>query len=324
MTLQTPRGTNVTTTARRSFQLITRTPWPRDPEKLPPLLFQMYHTLIEEAARPVRILLGYHGFKSVSTFRKGLSGHIESLESEQGWHPAVLPNYIIGPNASAMKNTAMPFGGAMVNGWWPLIATNGSIPPSLLLLEAIWTRLNHMGLVDGAAFGEDLQSEEWEKLLDARLLYETSWQYYLWPAKSEETTAERNLVDWVPSFVSMPAFRLVAMLCRRGREPVDLTELMALPEIEPAVGELEATGLVAREPGNPLHLYLLTDGMAGGILPDGRFAIGKNNSGRLTRWLAKHYGKSEEEIRRILGEIVAEASGTPNADSNPSDVSKTP
>jgi hypothetical protein len=311
MTLKTPRGKNVVTTARRSFQLITKTPWPSDPEKLPPLLFQMYHTLIVEAARPVRILLGYYGFKSATRFREGLSTHIESLESEQGWHPAMLPNFIIGPNASAMKNTAMPFGGTMVNGWWPLIATNDSMPSSLLFLEAIWTRLNHMGLVDAAVFGEDLQSEEWERLLDARLLNDTSWQYYSWPAKHEESKAERKLVDWSPTFVSMPAFQLVAMLCRRGRDPLDVTDLMMLPEVEEAVRELESTGLVAKDPVNTHHLYLLTDGMAGGIMPDGRFAIGENNSGRLVRWLAKHYGRSEEDIRRILGEIATEAGRIP-------------
>jgi hypothetical protein len=49
---------------------------------------------------------------------------------------------------------------------------------------------------------------------------------------------------------------------------LDITELMALSEIEPAVRELEATGLAARDRGNPRHLFLLTDELAGATLPD--------------------------------------------------------
>jgi hypothetical protein len=50
------------------------------------------------------------------------------------------------------------------------------------------------------------------------------------------------------------------MLCRHGRDPLDLSELMALPEIDTPARALESTGFVARDPKHLLRLYLLTDG----------------------------------------------------------------
>ncbi len=78
---------------RRSFQQIAQVPLPDDISTLPLRLQQLYYMLRIEAATPVRILLGYHGFKNERTFRTGIINLLKSLEKkkEKGWGQFPFP-----------------------------------------------------------------------------------------------------------------------------------------------------------------------------------------------------------------------------------------
>lgn len=277
---------NVRHTVRRAFEIITRTPLPGDVTTLPLLLREVYNALVGEAVLPCRIILGYHGFANERTFRQGLIELFESLDATVGWGPVGFPSFIIGPNAVAMKNTAMPWGAPIRNGRWPLILTNGSISPSMALLQAVWTRLNHLNLVGPDIFGDDLLMEAWTPLIGARIEDDLGWRL---------STADANLCDrpepiidsieWSPVFVGAPAFDLVRILGAKDPEPLDLSEFGDDPGIEGAVRELVNAGIAGRDISNQSLLRLLTTQCDALILPDGRFAVGENNSGRLFRWL---------------------------------------
>lgn len=278
---------NTRHTVRRAFESITRTPLPDDVNLLPAPLRQLHDMLLGDAIYPCRILLGYHGFKTESTFRQGLRDHIEKLESIKGWGPTSFPNFVIGPNAVAMKNTALPWGTPLVGDWWPLLLTTDEVPSSLVFLEAIWTKLNHLGMADAAVFGDDLQLEPWTRLVDARFKEGVNWELRFLDVSPGASNADPTQAEWSPAFVSQPAFVLANMLCSRDPDPVDVSEIGPPDEINSAVDELRDAGIAARDGKNPALVYLLTSGCACVILPDGRYAAGENNSGRLERWVAR-------------------------------------
>jgi hypothetical protein len=74
----------------RRFQAITRRPLSNDIDLMPAQERLLYHLLVVEMARPVRILLGYHGFRSERTLRKG-SPRICGLGRWKTWIWAVEP-----------------------------------------------------------------------------------------------------------------------------------------------------------------------------------------------------------------------------------------
>lgn len=277
---------NVYATARRSFQQIAQTPLPENVDTLPPELRHLYWMLRGDACLPCRILLGYHGYKTETTFRQGLLSHIEGLDSVRGWPPVSFPGFVIGPNTAAIKNTAMPWGTPLSNGWWPLIVTTDGPSPSFVFLEAIWTRLNHLGLVDASIFGDDLSVESWTPLVDARLKAEDNWEVRLHDADVSGLPAAAP-AEWAPAIVGKPAFVIANMLCNSDPKAIDVTNLGPEEEIAAGVSELEAAGIAARDANNPAEVYLLTSGCACVILPGGRFAVGENNSGRMERWVSK-------------------------------------
>ena len=277
----------IQTTVRRSFEQITRTPLREAVGTLPEFQQEIYRSLKIEAAWPVRILLGYHGFKSENTFRAGLLKHLQTLESKPGWGPPSLPSFIIGPNASAFKNTAMPFGAPLIKSWWPLFLTSGKLQPSFVLLEAVWTRLNHLGMINFSIFGEDLGLEEWGRLVDARLRVANHWEFDLWPARLKAKGTGEAIQEWKPAIVSLAAYVIANMLCKHDPEPVNLSGIGSPEETEPAADELIDAGVAARDLTDRSRLYLITEECGCVILPDGRFAVGENNTGRLFRWAKK-------------------------------------
>ena len=86
---------------------------------------------------------------------------------------------------------------------------------------------------------------------------------------------------------------IVNMLCMKETLALDDEALLTLAaEHETTVDEvcasLQRQRIAAPEAG---HIRLLTDECACVILPDGRYAVGENASGRLERWVEKHAWK---------------------------------
>ena len=258
---------------RRAFQIIARTPLPEDTSTLPPMLKHLYHSLVAESVLPCRIILGYYGFKTEKTFRQGLLDYFNETASEPGWGPAGYPGFIIGPNAVAIKNTAMPWGSPIVDGWWPLILTNGTMKPTMCLLEAIWTRLNYLGLMSCEFFGEDLELEGLTPLIDVKLIDETSWDLHTRTSDLDETEYPEEAFQWSPTFVDAEGNTLVVMMAQCDPEPLDISEINDDPKFAIGIKQLEDAGIAGRLVSNPMRLAFLTSCCNSVILPDGRFAV---------------------------------------------------
>ena len=194
-------------TVRRAFQMITHVPLPDDPEELPPELRAIYRWVLFEAAEPLRILLGYHGFKSENTLRRGVLDQIQKGMGQQGFGPLTLPQLITNRHAMVVKMNGLPWGSPMDDkGRLPLLASSGEQSTAYVLLQLIWSRLSSRGFVSGEVFGEDLEVETWSQFIKMKPVGEAGWTYhYGWvdvPDRIRESWDESTEEPWEPAFVS--------------------------------------------------------------------------------------------------------------------------
>ena len=280
---------------RRSFQQITGRPFPDDPKTLPPLYRHLHGLIVVDAAWPLRILFGYHGYQTETGFRKGLSEHFAKTVGKPGGGPRSLPSFIIGPCASAVKNLAMPWGTPVEGEWWPMLNTTATIKPAYVFLEALWTKLSNLRLVHDGLFGEDLVVESFNQFIEARPVEDKGWEYRYGQLEVEPTQPDQHTREWSPAFVGQEAYTVANMLC--NDEAIDLRQDEEhRNEIQKGVAELESHGIAGRDFENPELIRLITKGCACVILPDGRFAVGENSSGRLARWVEKHFSGTPKVI----------------------------
>jgi hypothetical protein len=287
LNFEIPHPPNCLMTVRRSFQIIANVPLPDDIALLNPSLKGLYQMLLCEAVNPCRILLGYYGFKTEDTFRQGIIDILMSFAGEKGWGPPSMPGYVIGNGFAAVKNTAMPYGLRMVNDWMPFYTTTSSISPLEILVEAIWSRLNFMGFADASLFGEDLTRDSFNRLIDARPVSELHWEIRF-DGSSVPAHDNQDTADWEPWFVSQNAYMLVAILCKIFPKPLSRVTFAQIPGLLASIQELEKNGIAARRTDNNDLVELLTVECLCIILPDGRFAVGENDSGRMMRWVSNY------------------------------------
>ncbi len=309
MDLKPSRGRRIKATVHRAFQDLTESPLPDDVSTLPPTLLSIYHILVVEAGWPTRILLGFRGFANEKTFRQGIIDYLTAKTGVQGYGPMSMPSFIIGPNAAAIKNVSMPWGTPIdSDGTWPLIQTNGFLKPAYVLLEAIWSRLSCLGFIDDSVFGEDLQVEEWNRLLDCRLVPDKGWDYHAWSAEVA-AYGESSVKEWSPIFVDDQAYAIAAVLCK-NKQFLNLDTLEGDAGLQQAAEVLRQTRIIGPEISNPRVMRIILQSPVCVRLPDGRLAIGENNSGRMMRWLEKHF--PDKAIAGSWNESGGRTTGTPS------------
>lgn len=259
----------------------------------------LYSALAVRANAPVRIVLGYSGYASERALRQGFIKYIGDKVGEKsaGVTPPYFPSLVVCREACLLMCDGMPFGSRVApDGTWPCMASRGR-EPFRILLEYIWARLSYRFHLDSSMFGEDLRIDAVTRLLDARpdaARHAWAFDYY---DPAEKVLADRRDDDgqWEPCFVSQAEFVIVNMLCARESLSLNDESLAALATehettVEDLCDSLQRQRIAAPEGG---RLYLLTDECACVILPDGRYAVGENASGRLERWVAKRVGGAE-------------------------------
>lgn len=287
---------------KTAFQQVTGHPLPDEPKKLPPELYEVYRYLLREALSPVRVLLGYEGYKTAGALRKAALAQVESLIGRQGVHgPHTLPNLIASSHHAVAKMNGMPWGAKhdddedQVMLW----ASSGGTSSASVLLELIWSRLNYLGLLSSVAFGEDLDLEQWVKLLSGKLLVGKGWAFDAMPASVP--TKGPATVPWEPIEVSKDESILLSFMGREeNHDEFDMDN--PRPDDWPPESQLLKTldglrksKLVGIDPARPRVHRLLTRNLVTVWLPDGRTMAGENTSGRMERWLNKHIAESKKK-----------------------------
>ncbi len=249
--------------------------------------------LIIEAHKPLRIVLGYDGYKSEHELRMGLIRFLEKNVAPAtnprltpGFGINSFPNQIICSQASILKLDGMPFAVPVSpDGFWPFLASQ-THKPLHTLLELIWTRLAYMYQLSPEIFGEDLDCEIANKFLEAR------WQSQGWGMRYVNISAKKlsegqHSIEWQPEILTLAEFVVVNKLCNDGEIKLDdqnLTDWLKEQGTTPGrlATSLNEKSLVFAKNGK---MYLLTDGCSCAILPDGRFVAGENRTGKLIRWV---------------------------------------
>lgn len=241
---------------------------------------------------PIRIILGYEGFKTEAGLRTTFSNFMAGRLLQHGHGPLHLPNLIAARQFSLVKLNGHPYTAPLLpDGRWPLLAS-AHFNPIHHLLEMVWTRLSYSAPLS-ELFGEDLDIEAFSPFLYVKPGQTAAnppawgWHCSYDPATEKELAATPTHDKWSPVVLNNAQFVIVNELCNGDDVNIDDPELKQFVEkevctIDDFIDGLIETRLVARE-GNTLRLA--TTGCSCMILPDGRYVAAENNSGRLTRWV---------------------------------------
>lgn len=277
-----------------SFAAITSIipPKHRQVEKLGFSLEMIYHTLVVEHLSPIRIVLGYHGYKSEAALRKSMIDFLGQNSSEgKGFGVVSFPQLIISNNYSLIKLNGEPYSAPLDGDEWIFYASSRS-SPVLLILELLWTRLSKLFNL-GGLWGEDLELESLVPLLKGKAIQiqdKAGWAYNYYVFDEQELSEFETSYKWEPVYLNTKQFTIMNTLCAGLTEKITDHSLISHIEkdgedFDSFIKSLLATNLVGLD-GD--ELQLITEECQCAILPDGRFVAAENNTGRFTRWALKN------------------------------------
>ena len=166
----------------------------------------IFDYLISETVNPIRIVIGFNGYKSEYGLRKGFVEILENLTQKgkvKGYFPESFPNLYICGNSTIIKNNGMPMGMPLTNDeyYFPvLFSSNGK--PMLHLLEMIWTRLSYKFSISSKIFGYNFDSELIHSFLygkEQKISEDClGWDYWYHPLSKLELSTPLTAIPWRP------------------------------------------------------------------------------------------------------------------------------
>jgi hypothetical protein len=248
-----------------------------------------------EAFYPLRIVIGYYGYKNEFSLREGFVNILEEKVSNgpvKGYSPISFPNLLICGECSILKTVGMPFGVPFLNKdfYWPLLITSNE-KPIYNLLELIWTRLSYKFDIGSSVFGDDFQEDGFHPLLfcKEKKIAVDSWGWeYLYNEISRELL-EKPLTkkQWKPLEISRGQFVILNLLLKFEQfdyiNDIHLKNLKIREDIniEKTIQELENEQLVYRE-GSIVRL-LIDELLMVSI--NGKIYAGENKSGQMMHYI---------------------------------------
>ena len=249
---------------------------------------------------PAKILLSYNGYKTESGLREAFSKFLSSKNTPGetmtlGSSPIHFPNLIISGNSTIIKNNALPYTMPMKDDQ-RTVYTSTFGNPMRHLIEVIWARMCHMYGLDPVIFGEDLTIKGVNKFLTANVVNidgQRGWSLHHQSVPKERLSKVSADRDWEPVKLTREQFHVIGYLCENGNLPINkinsyLHEYNLNVNEGLFIKEFTATGLVYVKDHKAIALS--TRRCQTVSTSDGAFCA-DNNTGRLSRWLKKHYPK---------------------------------
>lgn len=161
----------------------------------------IYHYLMMEAFHPLRIVIGYYGYKSEYSLREGMVSKMEKLTEDgihKGWSPYSFPSLFICGNFSILKNNAQPIGFPLqedLEFYFDVLFTSAN-STMYHLLDLIWTRLSYKFDLDSSIFGDEYGLEPVHPFLSCkeRKTGEDSWAWEFFYRHLSKKELEKPLV----------------------------------------------------------------------------------------------------------------------------------
>lgn len=287
-----------------AWKSITRKPYPQKDEPLPDMLNMIKHVLIMQAHQPVRIVLGYDGYTSESTLRNGFYKFMAKKAAGQkkpieGFGMASFPSQIICGKSSLIRLDGMPYNAPISpTDYWPCLASSYGNPLGILL-ELLWTRFSYLYSLPSDIFGEDLESEIFNKFIDAKWHEKfKGWEFRVTDISPKDLAGAPASHAWEPEYLTIWEFVIMDRLCNGSEERIDDPKLINYllkynktpNDLVKSLSDKKLAGLSGSK------IELLTRNSVCAIISGGLYVAAENNTGRFSRWLSKR-GVSDERAK---------------------------
>ena len=251
---------------------------------------------------PLRIILGYNGYKTEEGFRNAYIDFLDDNTSTEinrikGFSPSTFPNLIISDGFSLVKLTGCPYCSSLkeTDGWWEVVASTHNNPMHVFL-EMLWTKLAYrFHNLPQEIFGDDLETELFSTFLNAKIHLDKDGEPIGWDfgyTYIDEKTLLQNsgLREWTPAIVDRAQS---VVLNKLGCHDIDISQDKGLEafvlqngysSIQDFITSLEKLGFVTLDGSK---LKLLTKQLVQVISPDGNIYVADDYDGKLTRWSMK-------------------------------------
>ena len=263
----------------------------------------IYYSLMMDSFFPLRIVLGYNGYKTELGVRNSFADFLESNCGfnpipVKGFSPMSFPNLVISDTYSLIKLTGCPYSSPLGNikqGWWEIM-TSSHYNPWYIFLEMLWTKLSyrfHIAPLD--LFGDDLKTEPQSPFLRAKIhlneLNEPDGWEYEYSELNEKTLAAHNRIqEWEPLVVDTVQATVLLTLnhhkinIKNAAEIEEFVKKNGYPSLLYVITFLEKKGFVTIE-GDEVSLLVKQVGFE--ITREGKLYAFDGSDNKMYQWLAK-------------------------------------
>lgn len=251
----------------------------------------LHEMLRMDHVAPVRIILGYSGFKTEHTLRQGFLKFLGKHPLTPGFGGSALPSLIVCGKNSIIKTNGQPFYFQPWKGRY-LVYASSSHSPILWILNLILTRISHFH--DAPRwYGRDLSIDRFAPLLWGKAIdngTHQGWEYWEHPGSNGnlETQPTQTTEEWQPTQISESQSILLQLVGNDGILKTNLLAAMSTIQVDAGqtialIDDLRAKRLVGWDGDT---LVFLTQRCSTVITKDG-FLVHDLIDERLAEWMAK-------------------------------------
>lgn len=251
----------------------------------------LHEMLRNDHVAPVRIILGYGGFKSEHSLRQGFLNFLAQNPNKPGFGGSALPSLIVCGENSIIKTNGQPFYFQPWKGRYLLYASSPH-SPVLWILNLILTRISHLYEAP-RWYGRDLSIDKFTPLLWGKAVDRgdvQGWEYWEHPvsAKNLKELPTQTTEEWHPIQISEEQSILLQLIGNDGISRNDaFSEMLSIHVSEEQtlalINDLIAKRLIGWDGDT---LVFLTQRCATIMTKDG-FIVHDMIDERLAEWMSR-------------------------------------
>jgi hypothetical protein len=287
-------------TVQNCFRRIFLHPVPSSEEALSEAMKAHYSVLLHDAALPLRIAFGYHGFRSEKSLRDGVIKLLDDhRRAPSSFTPLRLSTLVVNQYVAMAKTTGHPWylPQDLRTGSISLLATTGNRSTATVLLDQIWGRLHARGLVEPYFFSPDRGQESWNPLLSARFLPGAGWEYEVLTRVPRAASAALDM-PLEPVEITLDQATAIAFISATGAldDTIFEGQTPTREEMRRLLLHLQEHGLVGPRLDEPNVWEFLVPAVGIWSTPEGKVYAGENTTGQLTYVGLKRSGVSLDKV----------------------------
>jgi hypothetical protein len=248
--------------------------------------------LMNDHVAPVRIILGYGGFKTEHTLRQGFLNFLAQNAQKPGFAGSSLPSLIVCGENCIVKTNGQPFYFKPWQGQY-LCHASSSHSPILWILNLILTRIAHLYAAP-RWYGRDLSIDRFTPLLWGKAVDNgdvQGWEYFEHPVSAKDLKQVPTLTkeEWQPIQISEDQAVLLGLIGNDGIQKGDVMAEMASIDVNheetiSLIDDLIDKRLIG---WNGETLVFLTHRCSTIFLPNDGTVVHDMIDDRLTEWMGR-------------------------------------